>query len=126
MTKLPPSLAERSPISLSVSTRSGCHPPVTEPVHVPKPWAREASMTDIALPGSIEPARRRGPDLDRSFHPASGIIFMGVIAAALLFVAYSIYADVDATGAPVTNYAPFILLLVALLIALGFEFVNGF
>jgi PiT family inorganic phosphate transporter len=83
-------------------------------------------MTDIALPGSIEPARRRGPDLDRGFHPASGIIFMGIIAAALLFVAYSIYADIDATGAPVTNYAPFILLFVALLIALGFEFVNGF
>src|SRR5690242_14421231 len=42
-------------------------------------------MTDIALPGSIEPARRRGPDLDRGFHPLSGIIFMGVIAAALGF-----------------------------------------
>jgi inorganic phosphate transporter, PiT family len=83
-------------------------------------------MSDIALPGSIEPARHKGPDLDRGFHPASGIIFLGVIAAALLFVAYSIYADIDATGARVTNYAPFILLFVALLIALGFEFVNGF
>jgi PiT family inorganic phosphate transporter len=83
-------------------------------------------MTDIALPGSIEPARRRGPDLDRGFHPASGIIFMGVIAAALLFVGYSIYADIEATGARVTTYLPFILLLVALLIALAFEFVNGF
>jgi PiT family inorganic phosphate transporter len=48
-------------------------------------------MTDIALPGSIEPARRKGPDLDRGIHPLSGIIFMGVIAAATLFVAYSIY-----------------------------------
>ena len=83
-------------------------------------------MTDIALPGSIEPARRRGPDLDRGFHPASGIIFLGVVAAALLFVAYSIYSDIEATGAPVTTYLPFILLLVALLIALAFEFVNGF
>jgi inorganic phosphate transporter, PiT family len=83
-------------------------------------------MSDIALPGSIEPARHKGPDLDRGFHPASGIIFLGVIAAALLFVAYSIYADIDATGARVTNYAPFILLFVALLIALSFEFVNGF
>jgi inorganic phosphate transporter, PiT family len=83
-------------------------------------------MTDIALPGSIEPAPRKGPDLDRGFHPAGGIIFMGIIAAALLFVAYNIYEDIDATGVRVVNYAPFILLFVALLIALGFEFVNGF
>jgi PiT family inorganic phosphate transporter len=83
-------------------------------------------MTDLVLPGSIEPAARKGPDLDRGFHPTAGILFMGVIAAALLFVAYSIYADVDATGAQATTYLPYILLFVALLIALGFEFVNGF
>src|SRR5262252_9151500 len=83
-------------------------------------------MSDIALPGSIEPARRRGPDLDRGFNPLSGILFLGVIAAALLFVAYSIYADLDATNTRVTSLVPFILLFVALLIALGFEFVNGF
>src|SRR5262249_9137797 len=83
-------------------------------------------MADMALPGSIEPALRKGPDLDRGFHPASGIIFMGVIGAALLFVAYSIYADVDATNTRVTTILPYILLFVALLIALGFEFVNGF
>jgi PiT family inorganic phosphate transporter len=83
-------------------------------------------MTDFALPGSLEPARQRGPDLDRGFHPVTGVIFLGVIGAALLFVAYSIYADIDATGARVTTYLPFILLFVALLIALGFEFVNGF
>jgi inorganic phosphate transporter, PiT family len=83
-------------------------------------------MSDIALPGSIEPAARRGPELDRGFNPLLGIIFAGIIAAALLFVAYSIYVDVDATGAKVTSYAPFILLFVALLIALAFEFVNGF
>src|ERR1700752_4424372 len=83
-------------------------------------------MTDFALPGSIEPARTKRPDLDRGFHPASGIIFLGIVAAALLFVAYSIYSDIEDTGAPVKTYLPFILLLVALLIALGFEFVNGF
>jgi len=83
-------------------------------------------MSDIALPGSIEPAKHKGPDLDRGIHPLSGVIFMGIVAAATLFVAYSIYADIDATGARVTTYLPFILLFVALLIALGFEFVNGF
>jgi PiT family inorganic phosphate transporter len=84
-------------------------------------------MSDVALPGSIEPAHwSGGPNLDGGFHPLTGIIYMGVVAAALLFVAYRIYADVDATGTRVTSYLPYILLFVALLIALGFEFVNGF
>ncbi len=55
-------------------------------------------MSDMALPGSIEPALKKGPDLDKGFHPMTGVIYLGVVAAALLFVAYSIYADVDATG----------------------------
>src|SRR6201986_4197747 len=83
-------------------------------------------MSDVALPGSIEPAARKGPDLSGAINPITGIIFGGVIAAVLLFVAYSIYSDVDATGVKITALAPFLLLFVALLIALGFEFVNGF
>ena len=83
-------------------------------------------MSDIALPGSIEPAARKGPDLTGAVNPLTGIIFGGIIAAVFLFVAYSIYSDIDAAGGKVTSYAPFLLLFVALLIALGFEFVNGF
>ena len=83
-------------------------------------------MSEMALPGSIEPAARKGPDLSGAINPITGIIVGGVIAAVLLFVAYSIWADVDATETHVTSYAPFLLLFVALLIALGFEFVNGF
>lgn len=83
-------------------------------------------MSDVALPGSIEPAAKKGPDLDRGINPLQGIIYMGVVAAALLFVAYSIYSDIDATGTKVQSFLPYILLFVALLIALGFEFVNGF
>ncbi|WP_213771258.1 inorganic phosphate transporter [Bradyrhizobium sp. dw_78] len=83
-------------------------------------------MSDVALPGSIEPAAKRGPNLDSGVHPLQFVIYMGVVAAALLFVAYSIYSDIDATGTRVTSYAPYLLLFVALLIALGFEFVNGF
>src|SRR3974390_2440147 len=83
-------------------------------------------MSDLALPGSIEPAVHKGPDLDKGFHPLTGVIFRGVVAAALLFFASSIYSDVDAAGTRITSLLPFILLFVALLIALGFEFVNGF
>src|ERR1700691_1361261 len=83
-------------------------------------------MSDIALPGSIEPAKQHGPKLDHATNPLAIILFLGVVAAALVFVAYSIYSDIDAAGARVSSALPFILLFVALLIALGFEFVNGF
>jgi inorganic phosphate transporter, PiT family len=89
-------------------------------------------MTDFAFDqkisgtdgGTIEPASR--PNLDKGFNPLTMIIFFGILAAGLAFVAYSIYADVDATGTKITSYLPYLLLIVALLIALGFEFVNGF
>jgi inorganic phosphate transporter, PiT family len=80
-----------------------------------------SSMTDGA---PIQPASR--PNLDKGFNPLTMIIFFGILAAGVLFVSYSIYADVDATGTKVTSYLPYMLLFVALLIALGFEFVNGF
>src|SRR6516165_7962846 len=83
-------------------------------------------MSEVALPGSIEPAARKGPDLTGAFNPLTAIIFAGVIAVAVLYVAYSIYSDIDAAGARVTSLVPYIMLFVALLIALGFEFVNGF
>lgn len=87
-------------------------------------------MTDMTLNSAmaegapIQPAAR--PNLDKGFNPLTMILFFGILAAGLLFVSYSIYADVDATGTKVTSYLPYILLFVALLIALGFEFVNGF
>jgi len=86
-------------------------------------------MTDITAPMSAAAgaSEHHGkPKLDHPVNPLAGIIFMGIIGAALLFVAYSLYEDVDATGTKVTTLAPYILLFVALLIALGFEFVNGF
>jgi PiT family inorganic phosphate transporter len=84
-------------------------------------------MSDMALPGSIEPAASAGkPKLDHGINPLSAIIFFGIIAAATLFVAYSVYEDVVETGTRVTTYVPYLLLFVALLIALAFEFVNGF
>jgi PiT family inorganic phosphate transporter len=85
-------------------------------------------MTDTALQAPpIEPAARSGrPNLDRGFNPLTLIIFFGMLAAGLLYVAYSLYTDVDETGTRVGAFLPYLLLFVALLIALGFEFVNGF
>jgi PiT family inorganic phosphate transporter len=54
------------------------------------------------------------------------LIFLAVIAGALFFMAYSIYSDVSEAGGGPTTIVPFLLLGLAMLIALGFEFVNGF
>jgi nucleoside-diphosphate-sugar epimerase len=59
-------------------------------------------MTDVAFdravadPAPIQPASR--PNLDKGFNPLTLILFFGILAAGLLYVAYSIYSDVDATG----------------------------
>ncbi len=45
---------------------------------------------------------------------------------AIGYVASSIYADASAAGVHATAILPFALLFIALLVALGFEFVNGF
>src|SRR5262245_46718854 len=88
----------------------------------------EISMADTALQAPpIEPAAKSSrPNLDKGFNPLTGIIFFGVLAAGFLYVVYSVYSDVEATDTPITTYLPYLMLLVALLIALGFEFVNGF
>jgi inorganic phosphate transporter, PiT family len=87
-------------------------------------------MTDMSAPLSArtaEPASAGGrPQLDHPVAPLAVILFLGAIAASLLFVACSLYVDIEQAGMQVTTYLPFLLLFVALLIALGFEFVNGF
>lgn len=54
------------------------------------------------------------------------ILFFGLLLAGLLFTAWSLVHDIDASGTVVTTWTPFLLLGLALVIALGFEFVNGF
>ena len=66
------------------------------------------------------------PDLDKGLGVVGMIGFGAAIATAILYVAYSIYADASAAGVQATTYLPFMLLFIALMIALGFEFVNGF
>jgi PiT family inorganic phosphate transporter len=84
-------------------------------------------MTDVALGGAVGTAATSPrPALDKGFNPLTAIIFFGILAAGLLFVGYSLYVDVTETGVKTTTLLPYLLLFVALLIALGFEFVNGF
>jgi inorganic phosphate transporter, PiT family len=85
-------------------------------------------MTNIAaaLPAPDHLVGAEKPKLDTPSNPIAVILFFGFLAAGILYMAYSVYVDVEASGAPATTYLPYILLFVALLIALGFEFVNGF
>ncbi|GJD55763.1 inorganic phosphate transporter [Methylobacterium dankookense] len=88
------------------------------------------SSPSNSLPGGIAPPESAlihgRPNLDGSRSVLVAVVFTAAIAAALAYVGYSIYADIDATGVRITTYLPYILLFVALVIALGFEFVNGF
>ena len=80
------------------------------------------SSTDIAS----APSEIARPKLDQPMGIKTILIFFAIMALGLFFTAYNIHKDLTAAGTPVTSYLPFLLLGVALLIALGFEFVNGF
>ncbi|ERK18358.1 Low-affinity inorganic phosphate transporter [Pantoea sp. AS-PWVM4] len=83
-------------------------------------------MSENSLPASASSSIGGRPDL----HPRGGrfsrALFLLLVLAGLAFTALNLFNDVADTGAPVTSYTPFLLLGLALLIALGFEFVNGF
>jgi inorganic phosphate transporter, PiT family len=60
-------------------------------------------------------------------HPANkigGIVFLLVLVGGLGFTALQLVNDIS--GGPMSSVGAYILLGLALLIALGFEFVNGF
>jgi PiT family inorganic phosphate transporter len=72
------------------------------------------------------PSEIARPRLDHPMGIRTILIFFAIMALGLYFTAYSIHKDLTAASTPVTSYLPFLLLGVALLIELGFEFVNGF
>ena len=73
-----------------------------------------------------EHAESPRPHLDQPMGIRTILIFLAIMALGLFFAAYNIYRDIAASGTRATSLLPFLLLGVALLIALGFEFVNGF
>ena len=89
-------------------------------------------MNSIVSPSTAQPlahppaAPSARPQLDKKISPVTAVVFVGLLATGLLFTGYSLVHDVSEAGAFATTWVPYILLGVALLIALGFEFVNGF
>src|ERR1700749_3380539 len=62
--------------------------------------------------------------LKRSQSKAGLIAFLIALSGGIVFIVFHVARDLDA--ASVTSYAPYAMLAMALVIALGFEFVNGF
>ncbi|WP_353191036.1 inorganic phosphate transporter [Pandoraea pnomenusa] len=69
--------------------------------------------------GPLAQARRRRQRLRLA-------VFLTLLGAGLVFTTFSLVRDVGRAGDTTLTLLPFLLLVVALLIALGFEFVNGF
>jgi PiT family inorganic phosphate transporter len=80
-----------------------------------------ASTAAHAHPGTF--AR---PNLDVGPNMGSLLLFGSLLAIGLGYTAWSLYRDVTEAQVQTRTLLPFLLLGVALLIALGFEFVNGF
>jgi inorganic phosphate transporter, PiT family len=75
---------------------------------------------------SSAPFKSARPDLDRGHHWVIGGLIAATIAAGLIYAVESIAADVDATEPTASSLAPYVAIFFALLMALSFEFVNGF
>lgn len=72
------------------------------------------------------PAKGRSlPNLDRAYAPTTLLLFLAVLFAGTLVIAFGLYGDISQSALP-EGLTPLVLLGVALTIALGFEFVNGF
>jgi hypothetical protein len=81
-------------------------------------------MVDVSTATLVtRPAR---PDLEGGMHPSMAIAFLVLLVGGILFTGYHLYADIRSAHVETTTWIPFLFLALALFIALGFEFVNGF
>ena len=88
------------------------------------PRSRESELASHRDRSDGPPGER--PNLDGSGHIIGVLLFIAVALAALLFVVHSIGRDMHASNSPPLATGTLVLLGLALFIALGFEFVNGF
>jgi PiT family inorganic phosphate transporter len=83
-------------------------------------------MSDTILRGSTGALTSSRPDLDRKPHAFGAIVFILVLAGGLGYAAFSIAQDMRSAGEHGLATGALVMLGLALVIALGFEFVNGF
>lgn len=84
------------------------------------------NSSTIAAPATPNAPSAHLPRLDHKPGFLTVALFIGLLVAGAIYTAMSLSSDVSESGLKTTTYVPFFLLGVALLIALGFEFVNGF
>jgi PiT family inorganic phosphate transporter len=80
-------------------------------------------MTDAVM--SADAARPGGPKLNEPQPMATRLVFLLLLLAGIGYCVYGLRSDISGVG-EVIHLGVFALLGIALLIALGFEFVNGF
>ncbi|MBV1838232.1 inorganic phosphate transporter [Acetobacter estunensis] len=83
-------------------------------------------MSQAIMNADVEVAPVSRPDMDGGNKPLHVVMFFTVLIGALGFAAFSILHDMHAVGEGPLATGTFVLLGVALIIALAFEFVNGF
>jgi inorganic phosphate transporter, PiT family len=81
-------------------------------------------MSDIALKVPVGQATVK-PNLDQKPYVSATLAFVLLLVCGLGYAAYGIFTDTNDVGEPLAIRA-LLLLGIALMIALGFEFVNGF
>ena len=82
-------------------------------------------ITTFPVSDTAPGGERKAVDLDKPLHPATPIVFGLILAAGLGYGFYGLFHDIARVGEPLA-LGVFGLLAVALFVALGFEFVNGF
>ncbi|MBD8908622.1 inorganic phosphate transporter [Methylorubrum zatmanii] len=86
-------------------------------------------MSDAVLAPArpLDTSSHKGrPKLEPTIHPGGVIAFLLVLAAGIGYAAFNLHSDISAVNEAPLALGAFALLALALLIALGFEFVNGF
>jgi PiT family inorganic phosphate transporter len=83
-------------------------------------------MSDLMMNGAVDGIISPRPHLDEKPHVVGAVAFLLVLAAGLGYAAFSIFSDINEAGEHDLAIGAFVLLGLSLLIALGFEFVNGF
>ncbi|CAH2603567.1 Phosphate transporter [Rhodovastum atsumiense] len=85
----------------------------------------DLSTVAPSAPGIATIAAPR-PDLDRRLHGSTPFIFGLLLVSGIGYAVYGLISDMNNVGQEPLAIGAFVLLGIALLIALGFEFVNGF
>ena len=78
------------------------------------------------IAGTADAASVSRPLLDRKPSRSVAMLFIFLLLAGALYAGYSLVSDIHGAMPRTVAVLPFVLLGLALLIALGFEFVNGF